>query len=109
MLVYVTLEERARVFAALSDPTRLRLVELLGQEEELCGTQIAERANISLALLSHHWKVLADAGLVVRERRGQRQFCRIDQAALESAFEFVWPKRRLCSQLEAGVGANVEP
>ena len=92
-------EERARVFAALADPTRLRLVEILASEEELCGTQIAQRAGISIALLSHHWKVLADAGVVVRERRGQRQFCRVDRDALEGAFEFVWPQRRLRSVL----------
>jgi DNA-binding transcriptional ArsR family regulator len=95
----VNLEARARVFAALSDPTRLRLVELLAEEDELCGTHIANRAGISLALLSHHWKVLADAGLVVRERRGQRQYCRLDRDALAAAFEYVWPQRRLRSNL----------
>lgn len=93
------LEARARVFAALSDPTRLRLVELLGEEEELCGTHIAERAGISMALLSHHWKVLADAGVVTRERRGQRQFCRVDREVLEAAFVNVWPRHRVRSFL----------
>ena len=92
-------EQRARVFAALAEPTRLRLVELLAAEEELCGTQIAARAGISMALLSHHWKILTAAGLVVRERRGQRQFCRVDREALEAAFAFVWPQRRLRSAL----------
>lgn len=95
----MTLEARARVFGALSDPTRLRLIELLAEEEELCGTHIANRAGISLALLSHHWKVLADAGLVVRERRGQRQYCRLDRDALAAAFEYVWPQRRLRSNI----------
>lgn len=90
---------RARVFAALSDPTRLRLVEILGSEEELCGTQIAHRAGISIALLSHHWKVLAEAGVVTRERRGQRQFCRVDREVLEGAFAYVWPRSRLQSSL----------
>jgi len=98
----VTIEERARVFAALSDPTRLRLVELLAEEEELCGTQIAQRAGISIALLSHHWKVLTDAGLVVRERRGQRQYCRVDRDALADAFEYVWPQRRIRSVVSLG-------
>jgi DNA-binding transcriptional ArsR family regulator len=95
------LERRARVFAALAEPTRLRLVEILASEEELCGTQIAARAGISIALLSHHWKVLTDAGLVVRERRGQRQYCSVDREALESAFAYVWPARRLRSVLPA--------
>lgn len=93
------LEARARVFAALADPTRLRLVELLCAEEELCGTHLAQRANISLALLSHHWRVLTDAGVVVRERRGQRQYCRVDREALESALAHVWPHHRIRSFL----------
>lgn len=94
------LEQRARVFAALGDPTRLRLIELLAQEDELCGTHIAQRAGISMALLSHHWKVLADAGVVVRERRGQRQYCRVDREVLDAALRGVWPSRRVRSTLE---------
>ncbi|WP_025227430.1 ArsR/SmtB family transcription factor [Fimbriimonas ginsengisoli] len=95
----MTVENRARIFAALADPTRLKLVEMLAQEEELCGIHIAQRAGISMALLSHHWKVLADAGLVVRERRGQRQYCRVDRDILAEAFEHVWPQRRIRSSL----------
>lgn len=95
----IDLDGRAKVFSALSDPNRLRVVEILAGEEELCGTDIARRAGISIALLSHHWKILTDAGLVVRERRGQRQYCRVDRGALESAFEYVWPQRRLRSIL----------
>ena len=95
----LTVEDRARVFAALSDPTRLRLVELLAEEEELCGTHIASRAGISMALLSHHWRVLADAGVVKRERRGQRQYCRVDPEVLEAALCRLWPSRRLRSNL----------
>src|SRR3954468_164805 len=95
----MNIEERARVFAALSDPNRLKVIEMLAAEEELCGTDIARRAGISIALLSHHWKVLDDAGVVVRERRGQKQYCRVDRNALEAAFELVWPQRRLRSIL----------
>jgi len=95
----MSIEERARVFAALSDPTRLRLVEILASEDELCGTQIAHRAGISIALLSHHWKVLSDAGVVTRERRGQRQYCKVDRESLESAFALVWPRSRLQSKI----------
>jgi DNA-binding transcriptional ArsR family regulator len=98
-MLTLDLEARARVFAALGDPTRLRLVELLCGEEELCGTHIAQRAGISMALLSHHWKVLADAGVVTRERRGQRQYCRVDREVLESAFGHVWPHQRIRSFL----------
>jgi DNA-binding transcriptional ArsR family regulator len=93
------LQERADVFAALADANRLKLLEMLAAEDELCGTQMASRAGISMALLSHHWKILADAGLVFRERRGQKQFCRVNREALEAAFAYVWPQRRLRSEL----------
>lgn len=96
-----TLESRARVFAALSDPTRLRILELLASEEELCGSEIANKAGISMALLSHHWNVLADAGVVTKVRRGQRQYCSLDRDALGSAFERLWPRRALRSMLGA--------
>ncbi|RYG25653.1 transcriptional regulator [bacterium] len=96
-----TPESRARVFAALSDPTRLRILELLAAEDELCGSEIAQKAGISMALLSHHWKVLDDAGVVTRTRRGQRQYCTFDRDALEAAFEHLWPRRSLRSMLHA--------
>ncbi len=83
----------------MSDPTRLRLVELLAHEDELCGTDLAKRAGISMALLSHHWKVLCDANLVERSRRGQRQYCRLNRDVLEEAFCSVWPRRSVRSIL----------
>ena len=92
------IERRARVFAALSDPTRLRLVEILAAEDTLCGSDLAERAGISLALLSHHWRVLTDAGLTTRTRQGQRQYCSLNRAALAEAFEGLWPYRKLSSK-----------
>ena len=81
----------------MSDPTRLRLVELLAGEDELCGTELAMRAGISMALLSHHWRVLSDANLVQRSRRGQRQYCSLNQDVLEDAFLTLWPRRTLRS------------
>ena len=91
-------ERRARVFAALSDPTRLRLVDILAAEDTLCGSDLAERAGISLALLSHHWKVLTEAGLTTRTRHGQRQYCSLNREALSEAFEGLWPYRKLADR-----------
>jgi DNA-binding transcriptional ArsR family regulator len=99
----MTLEERAKVFAALADPTRLKLVEMLACEEELCGTDLARKAGISVALLSHHWKVLTEAKVVVRERRGQSQFCQVKRETLEAAFQNVWPNLRVRSAWPSNV------
>ena len=65
------------MFKALADPHRLQIIDLLSQEGSLCGTDLAERVGISLALLSHHWRVLTEAGLIAREQRGQTRYCSI--------------------------------
>ena len=65
---------RAKIFAALSDPTRLRIVELLASTEELSGTDIANQLGISLALFCHHSRTLAEAGLVQTRKEGQTKY-----------------------------------
>jgi DNA-binding transcriptional ArsR family regulator len=79
---------RAKIFAALSDPTRLRIVELLAQEEEMSGTDIANKLEISLALFCHHSKALAEAGLIRQRKDGQTKYnslnCDLLNACLES-------------------------
>jgi DNA-binding transcriptional ArsR family regulator len=67
----IDVEQRARVFKALSDPTRLRIVEMLSEKEEMCGSEIASELGISLALLCHHWNTLEHAGLITKRKEGQ--------------------------------------
>lgn len=67
------LKEMARVFKALSDETRLRLVMLLaeqGTEGALCVTALALNLGVTQSAVSQHLAVLRAAGLVVDERRG---------------------------------------
>ena len=82
--------ERARVFKALSDPHRLHIIDVLSEEGTLCGTDLAARVGISLALLSHHWKVLTEAGLISREQRGQTRYCAIERERLQEVM-VPWP------------------
>ena len=56
-------EQRAKVFKALADPNRLRLVLHLAQSGSASGVELAEACGMSVALLSHHWKVLGEAPL----------------------------------------------
>ena len=74
----MTSKERAKVFKALSDPTRVEIVDLLRDGRSLCGTQLAESLGISLALVCHHWEVLVDAGVLKKERVGQLRICTVD-------------------------------
>ena len=65
------LGEKARLFAALSDPLRLRIIEELRMRDLACGKELAQTLEVSGALLSHHAKILEDAGLIQRKKDGQ--------------------------------------
>lgn len=79
-------ELRARIFAALSDPTRLRIVELLAKQDEMSGSEIATAMGISLALFCHHSKTLAQAGLIHIRREGQTKYNSLNRELLICCF-----------------------
>ncbi len=58
-------------FAALADPIRLRLLNLVAGAGEVCSCDLTEPLGRSQPTVSHHTKVLAEAGLIVGERRGR--------------------------------------
>jgi DNA-binding transcriptional ArsR family regulator len=60
----------ARVYQALGEPTRLRIVRLLAQHEGLSCGEMTEQLGINCSTLSHHLALLHDAGLVGRHKRG---------------------------------------
>lgn len=62
----------ARGFKALADPTRLRLLSLVAAHPggEACVCELTEPVGLSQPTVSHHLKVLVDAGLLTREKRG---------------------------------------
>ncbi len=66
-------EELAVSFAVLADPVRLRLLSLIASAEvgEACVCELVEPLGRSQPTVSHHLKVLADAGLIVGEKRGR--------------------------------------
>ncbi len=61
---------RADVFSALGDPIRLKIVELLARHDALCVCELQEAFDIGQPTVSHHLKMLLDAGLVEVQRRG---------------------------------------
>ncbi|WP_448631144.1 ArsR/SmtB family transcription factor [Cellulomonas soli] len=62
----------ARVLKAVAEPTRLRLISLMCAEEggEACVCDLVDAVDLSQPTVSHHLKVLMDAGIVTREKRG---------------------------------------
>ena len=72
------------IFAALADPTRRAILSLL-LEDDMAVTDVAEPFQMSLAAISKHLQVLADAGLISRERRGRVIWCKLEPDALKAA------------------------
>jgi ArsR family transcriptional regulator len=76
--------ELARVFKALGDPVRLRLFSLVASYEggEACVCDISGFFDVSQPTISHHLKVLKEAGLLVSERRATWVYYRVVPAML---------------------------
>ena len=74
----------ARMFKALGDPTRVRLLSLIAAQpdREACICDLIEPVGLSQPTVSHHMKVLVDAGLVVRKQRGRWAFYRLVEETL---------------------------
>jgi ArsR family transcriptional regulator len=64
-------EDLARAFAALADPVRLRLLSLVADAGEVCACELLEPLGKAQPTVSHHTKALADAGLIIGEKRGR--------------------------------------
>ena len=69
--------ELARVFAALADPVRLRLLSLVAANAEVCSCDLEDPLGTSQPTISHHTKMLVDAGLITGEKRGRWMFWRV--------------------------------
>lgn len=88
----------AVMFSALGEPSRLRIVELLGGGPRSVG-DIADALAIRQPQASKHLRVLADAGIVVGERISKRRIYRLDAAPFTEiarwvdSFEHLWMAR----------------
>lgn len=70
-------EELAAAFKVLADPVRLRLFSLIAASVEACVCDLTEPIGKSQPTVSHHLSVLAEAGLVTREKRGRWAWYRV--------------------------------
>ena len=72
-------EQMAAALKVIADPARLRLVSILSAAEagEVCVCDLTGPLGLSQPTVSHHLKVLADAGLIAREKRGRWAYYRM--------------------------------
>ena len=76
-------QELADVFKALADPTRVAIVNRLARGETCCVCDLTAAFELSQPTVSHHLRILRDAGLVESERRGTFAYYRLVPEAIE--------------------------
>lgn len=76
----------ASSFAALADPIRLRLLSFIAASgaDEVCACDLLEPSGRSQPTVSHHMKILVDAGLIEREKRGLWVWYRLVPSRLDA-------------------------
>ncbi|MFE4226549.1 ArsR/SmtB family transcription factor [Arthrobacter sp. NPDC056886] len=80
-------QQRALVFKALADPNRLRLLSIVkaGDSGEACVCDLTEPLDLGQPTVSHHLKILVEAGLLHREKRGTWAYYSLVPGALAQA------------------------
>jgi len=83
----------AGLLKALADPTRLRLLSLIQSHEggEACVCELTEPLGLTQPTISHHLKVLTDAGLIERDKRGVWAYYRAVPATLRMIADLISP------------------
>jgi DNA-binding transcriptional ArsR family regulator len=92
------IEEAARRFALLSDPTRLRILSALLERETMTVTELADRLGITAPNVSQHLARLLSARVVTRQRDGRMLRYSVEDQSLRPLCELV------CSSLREQVG-----
>ena len=79
-------ESLARALKVLADPARLRILSLIQAQPsgEACVCHLTDPLGLSQPTVSHHLKVLSDAGLVERDQRGNWAFFSVDRDRLQT-------------------------
>lgn len=84
----MTSEQIAKVFKAFCDERRIDIIKLLSTGEK-CGCKLLEELNISQPTLSHHMKILCDAGIVIPRKEGKWTHYRIDEDGSKKTIEIL--------------------
>mgnify|MGYP001041358672 CR=1 FL=1 len=80
---YAGLQRAARLFAALGDETRLAIVRQLAERGRVCACDLGACCAVAQPTVSHHLKVLRQAGVVHAQRQGQSIYYSLDDEAMD--------------------------
>ncbi len=104
------MNELSHIFSALSDQTRLDIVERLMASGELPAGELVDRANISGPAISRHLKVLREAGIVQQRAEGTKRFYVVRPEALQTISNWTMDHRSFweagLDRLEAALAAE---
>ncbi len=76
------------IFSALADPTRRAILSML-LEDDMAVTDVAAPFRMSLAAISKHLAILAEAGLISQEKRGRINWCKLEPDAMRDGFTWM--------------------
>jgi ArsR family transcriptional regulator len=80
-------KQAAKVFKALADPTRLRILSII-ESESMMITGIVDKFNLSQPTVSYHIRILENAGLVKTAKKGREVYCSlVKKGVLKKALE----------------------
>jgi len=84
-------QQLARTLKAIADPTRLRLLSLVAAHDgaEACVCDLTEPVGLSQPTVSHHLKILVDAGLLTRDKRGVWAYYALLPGALDTVADLI--------------------
>jgi ArsR family transcriptional regulator, arsenate/arsenite/antimonite-responsive transcriptional repressor len=93
VLTVAEAESLATVLKAIAEPTRLRLVSLVAAhaDAEACVCDLTEPVGLSQPTVSHHLKILVDAGVLEREQRGKWAYYKLVPATFASLSRLLTP------------------
>lgn len=83
-LVNLDAGKTALIFKAFCDENRVKILQSLSKEEK-CACQLLEEINISQPTLSHHMKILCDAGIVVGRKEGKWMYYSFSESGVDQA------------------------
>ena len=71
-------------FAALGDANRFKIILILSENDDICVSEVAQKVGITTAGVSQHMRVLENAGLIKKLRKGQKICYQIDDSRPEN-------------------------
>lgn len=96
----------SQVFAAISDPTRRELLDLLA-EREYSVNDLVSRFEVSQPAVSHHLRILREAGLVEKRQAGRRRLYRLEARPLREVYDWVAHYERFWTEKLDALGEHL--